>query len=193
MIPRNDSGMSELSDEQLMLQIQAEEPRLLSILFERHHRRIYNYLLRMSGNRATAEDLTSEVFIRVLKYRMSYRREARFTTWLYQVARNLFLDHVEKKRPEDSLDDLPDATTAEQETPDDLFLSRQESQLIREAMNRLPPRKREVLYLSRYRDMKYEDIATVMGCTEGAVKILVHRSLKELREIYLQISAGGRA
>lgn len=182
--------MNETSDEELMLRIQGEEPRLLSVLFERHHRRIYNYLLRMTGHPATAEDLTSEVFLRILKYRSSYRHQARFTTWLFQVARNLFLDHLEKRRPEDSCDDFPPAAASNGRHPEDLLQASQESRLIREALKRLPPRKREVLFLSRYRDMKYEDIAAIMGCTEGAVKILVHRSLKELREIYLRISTG---
>ena len=193
MTVRLQTAMTEATDEELMLRVQGDEPRLLSVLFERHHRRVYNYLLRMSRHQATAEDLTSEVFVRILKYRSSYRHQARFTTWLFQVARNLFLDHLERQRPEDSYDDLPPAAASDPVHPEEVLQSSQETRLIREALNRLPPRKREVLFLSRYRDMRYEDIAEVMGCTPGAVKILVHRSLKELGEIYRQISAGGRA
>jgi len=185
--------MTGLSDEELMIRIQGEEPRLLAILFERHHRRIFNYFLRMTGKHDAAEDLASEVFIRVLKYRQSYRQDARFTTWLYQVARNLFLDHVERQRPEDSLDDISTPLRAEQTQPDAALQALQESHLIKEALARLPDRKREVLVLSRYQDMKYDDIATVMGCSPAAVKILVHRSLKELKEIYQEISNGGKA
>ena len=183
--------MTELSDEDLMNRIQGENPQLLAILFERHHRRIFSYFLRMTGHRGNAEDLASEAFMRVLKYRHSYRRDARFTTWLYQVARNLFLDHLEKKRPEDSLDDMPLQPADGELGPDDLLQSQQEHRLVAQALSRLPARKREVLILSRYRDMKYEDIATIMNCTPAAVKILVHRSLKELREIYQQIAHGG--
>jgi RNA polymerase sigma-70 factor (ECF subfamily) len=183
--------MSEISDEDLMLRVQGDEIRLLGVLFERHHRRIFNYFLRMTGQRNTAEDLASETFMRVLKYRHSYRREAKFTTWLYQVGRNIFLDHVEKQRPEDSLDDLPAHIQVDTVRPDDTLQSSQETRLIRLALDRLPERKREVLILSRYRDMKYEEIAQVMGTTAAAVKILVHRSLRDLKEIYQEISQGG--
>lgn len=185
--------MDQTSDEDLMLRIQTGESHLLAALFERHHRRIYNYMLRMTNNRCSAEDLASEVFIRLLKYSGSYQRQARFSTWLYQIARNLFLDHVEKQRPQDSLDDLPVPLQSEQGQPDQELQREQESQLMRKALSQLADRKREVLILSRYQDMRYDDIAVVMGCTTAAVKILVHRSLKELREIYQQISAGGQA
>lgn len=183
--------MNELSDEDLMQQVMDGDVRRLAELFERHHRRIFSYFLRMTGQRNTAEDLASETFMRVLKYRHSYRREAKFTTWLYQVARNIFLDHVEKLRPEDSLDDLPAHIQADHTRPDDTLQSSQETRLVRQALDRLPARKREVLILSRYRDMKYEEIAVVMNTTPAAVKILVHRSLRDLKAIYQEMANGG--
>ncbi len=87
-------------DEDVMSNVSEGNVQMLAILFERYHVRLYNYFLRLTGNKGTGEDLAQEVFFRILKYRTSYRRESKFTTWMYQIGRNVFIDHLKKHKEE---------------------------------------------------------------------------------------------
>lgn len=160
----------------------------LGLLFERHHRRLYNFCLRLTGEREAAEDLVQEVFTRVLKYRHTYRRDSDFMVWTYQVARNACADYYKKRGQLAGADEAEEAVS-----PAPLPLAEIESaeslRLLREALGRLPLDKREVLVLSRFQNLKYEQIAKLLGTTVGAVKVRVHRALSQLRDVYLRMAA----
>ncbi len=76
-----------------MLAVRAGDMSRLAPLFERHHRQLFDYLARMTGNRSTAEDLVQDVFVRILKYRHTFRDDSRFDTWAFRIARNVRADH----------------------------------------------------------------------------------------------------
>jgi len=169
-----------------MNQVRGGVAELLGVLFERYHVPLFNFYYKLTGERTLSEDLVQEVFFRILKYRHSYKPDTAFRAWMYQIARNARVDHFRKKRPETSWE--PEMSPAF--TPDDPAQQKQESALLREALLELSDDKREVLVLSRFQDLKYEDIARMMGCEVNTVKVRVHRALQDLREIFRGLESG---
>ncbi len=137
-----------------------------------------------------AEDLVQEVFVRVLKYRHTWRDEAEFVPWMFALARNAAVDHF-RSRTRDSKRDaaaLPDLTPQPAHAVERLEELERASQL-RAALDLLAPDKREVLLLARFGELKHERIAAMLGISPGAVRVRLHRALKELREAYRQVTA----
>lgn len=180
---RNDSD----SDDAVMCQVQDGEVHALGILFDRHQTALLNFFLRNGLPRATSEDLVQDVFVRILKYRATYRPGSKFTTWMYYIARNARLDAAHKRRGEVDWDD---AYTPSFE-PGDGAEREQELELLARALQRLAPEKRELLVLSRYQELKHEEIAAVLGVETGTVKVRVHRAINELREQYQRLARPG--
>ncbi len=160
----------------------------MAVIFERHHVRLFNFFLRLSGNRSQSEDLVQEVFYRMLKYRSTYKGESRFTIWMYQIARNAHIDYLRKKKPEFPLEEQWSETISPEPTPSEKVEYQQDIALMSKAFSRLSLKRREVLVLSRFQDMKYKEIAQLLGCHIGTVKAQVHRAIKELGEIYFELS-----
>jgi RNA polymerase sigma factor (sigma-70 family) len=175
-----------MSDEELMAQVRSGVGELLGVLFERYHLALFNFYYKLTCERALSEDLVQEVFFRILKYRHSYKPETPFRAWMYQIARNARVDHLRKRRPETSWE--PEMSPAI--TPDDPAQQKQETALLHQALMELTEDKREVLVLSRFQDLKYEDIAQMMGCEVNTVKVRVHRALQDLREIFRGLESG---
>jgi len=170
--------MSEIPDEELMLRVRSDEVETLSELFERHHVALFNFFCRLTADAAASEDLVQDVFYRILKYRRSYRPGTPFRTWMYQVARNARNDRFRKQRGEVELEAAPVATVLPIDPVDDA----QQVSRLKYALMQLPEEKRELLLLSRFQGLKYEDIARLLQCDVGAVKVRVHRALQALRE-----------
>ena len=175
-----------------MLAVRAGDVGQLEQLFDRHHRALFHYFLHLTSCRAASEDLVQEVFYRILKYRHTYQPETSFRAWLFQVGRNAHLDYVGRHKAEVSLPDDVVEFRAPELLPDRQAQRNQESALLRRAMAELPREKREVLILSRFLDLKHEEIASVMQCRVGTVKVRVYRALRELSERFLALT-GERA
>jgi RNA polymerase sigma-70 factor (ECF subfamily) len=149
-------------------------------LYDRHRSRLFSYVARLTQDRGLAEELLQETFLRVWRRRREYRASGRFPNWLFTIARRLVIDDARKQANEvhssEVLDALPapDRTEAVTEASD--LLARLEK-----AIERLPPGQREVLLLSRVAGLGAEDIADVVGSTPGAVRVALHRALKQLR------------
>lgn len=167
-----------------MLQVRDGEVQMLGVLFDRYQAPLFNFYSKMTQDRTVSEDLVQEVFLRILRYRQTYRPGTTFRTWMYQIARNTRLDQVRKVRPESPLVAEPIAAGANTGDP---AVRQQEAQLLQRALMQLPEDKREILVLSRFQELKYEEIARLLGCETGAVKVRVHRALQQLREIYIAL------
>lgn len=161
--------------------------RKLAVLFERHHRNLFHFFLRITGQRELSEDLVQEVFFRILRYRHTFSGQYPFSAWIYQIARNAHMDHLQKRRHE-ALPEQEPASDAPH--PDEKFARKQEAALVRLALERLPEDKREVLVLSRYQNLKYEEIAQILGIEVGAVKVRVYRAVRQLAQIFGELSGG---
>jgi len=183
------STVDPTSDNTLMEQVRDGQVAKLAILFERHHVMLYNFFLRLTGRRGPSEDLVQEVFVRILKYRATYRSESKFTVWMYQIARNAHADCLRKQKPEVPLGEQFEEPAGDEPPPSDR-MDAEDAALLRRALDRLPVRKREILLLSRYEDMKYQEIAELLGCSIEAIKTSVHRAIRDLRKIYLELQGG---
>jgi RNA polymerase sigma-70 factor (ECF subfamily) len=183
-----------------MADVRAGDLRKLAILFERHHRRLYSFFLHMNGSPDLSEDLVQEVFFRMLRYRNTYDESRSLPAWMYQIARHAAVDVAHKRKGElqwaPSRDDDDGRTVAEPVSevpaPDETLRRRQETALLRRALERLPDDKREVLVLSRFQNLAYDEIAAILGCETGAVKVRVYRATRALGQIYFEL-AGERA
>jgi len=178
------------SDNRLMEEVRDGKVERLAILFERHHVMLFNFFLRLTGNRSASEDLVQDVFFRILKYRDTYLSQSRFTVWMYQIARNVHVDHLRKQRPELPIDEQFEEPAAPAPDALERLSAGEETAKLRRALDRLPLRKKEILLLSRFQGMKYREIAELMGCDIGSIKSTIHRSIKDLGKIYLELQGG---
>jgi RNA polymerase sigma factor (sigma-70 family) len=177
------------TDHELMIAVRAGEIRRLGDLFERYHKPLYGFFVRLTNQPSVGEDLVQIVFYRILKYRHTYRDEGKFSAWIYHLARKVAADHFRKHAstpiPTDptNLVEQPDADPQ----PSDQAATAEDVVLLRAALARLPLEHREVLVLSRLQHLEHKEIAKLMDCSVGAVKVRAHRALKELREVYFKI------
>ena len=178
-----DPRMHSATDEDLMLQVRDGAGETLGVLFDRYHAPLFNFYCKLTGDRALSDDLVQEVFLRILRYRQSYQPGTPFRAWIYQIARNARIDHFRKTRPQAAFDPkmLPPVL------PTDSAQEKQEAVLLHAALQQLPEEKREVLVLSRFQELKCEEIARLVGCEVTTVRVRIHRALHELRRIFRQL------
>lgn len=176
-----------VSDEDWMLRLREGNLDGASQLFERYQVRLYNYFLRLGFERAMSEDLTQNVFERLLKYRQSYRNETAFQSWIFQIARNVSADYYKKNRLQ--LADFKGVETiAEPDEPISKQIEDAENvEALHRAMAKLPDDQREILVLTRFQNLKYSEVADILGCTESNAKVKAHRAIKQLREWYFKL------
>jgi RNA polymerase sigma-70 factor (ECF subfamily) len=181
------------ADEALMVRYQKGEVRAFEILLTRHRKPIYNFILRFVGSRELAEDLMQETFLRVIRGAENYKRQAKFTTWLYTIARNLCVDQSRraKHRRAQSLDQ-PMSSSAESGTlldvvpgkdmpSDRAAVSKEIHRKLHEALERLSEEQREVFLMREFLDMPFKQIADVVGVPENTVKSRMRYALEKLR------------
>lgn len=185
----------ELSDEALMSRYLDGDGDAFEELLERHGKRIYNFILRQTGDRSLAEDLVQEAFLRVVHRAESFRRQAKFTTWLYTIARNLCIDHARKakhrrhlaldatlRRDESGGATLLDRVEAPNPGPDVEARDRRFRGALGRALEALPAEQREVFVMRELDGLKFREIAEVVGIPENTVKSRMRYALKGLRE-----------
>jgi len=179
------------ADNVLMQKVRDGDLAKMAVLFERHHRALFRYFLRLTGNRELGEDLVQDVFFRMLKYRHTFQDGSAFTAWMYQVARNAHLDGVRKAAPEEPVEMYAEPRSPEPD-PSEILRRRQDVKLLRRALAALPVEKREVLVLSRFQNLKYDQIAEILECDVGTVKVRVYRAIRALSQIFFEL-AGEKA
>lgn len=162
--------------------------KLLGELYERYSEKLFGFFVRLTNRRDTGEDLVQDVFFRILKYRHTYRGDAPFTVWMYQLARNAANDHFRKWKKEYPVAEISEEHHGIEIGSDEILNRKEDSRLLQQALNRIDPEKREVLVLSRFQDLKYEQIGEILQCPVGTVKARVHYALKDLREEYFKLT-----
>lgn len=169
-----------------MSQVRDGAGEVLGVLFDRYQSPLFNFYCKLTGSRSLSEDLVQEVFVRILKYRQTYRPGTPFRPWIYQIARNARTDHFRRQHSEVNWEPEMSPPVAFADSAQ----QKQEAALLHRALLSMPEEKREVLVLSRFQDMKYEEIAQLLGCEVNTVKVKVHRALQELRDIFHKLEQG---
>jgi len=186
-----------VDDEILVVQFQTGRQEAFDELMKRYKHKIYAYLLRSVRNYEDAEELTLEVFVKVYRALSKWRPEARFSTWLYKIAKNLSIDHhrAKSRRFTYSLDDeelsLKEPVAVDlRSNPEWQLEENDRNRIIREAVDALSPKQKETFMLYRYEGLQIREIAEVLGMAEGTVKIHLHRAMKKLRNVLLPLWEG---
>jgi RNA polymerase sigma-70 factor (ECF subfamily) len=173
----------EAPDEQLMLAYRQGDAGAFEALYARHKGPLYRYVLRAVKERAQAEELYQEIWMRVIEARSRYAVQAKFTTWLYAIAHNRLADHWRKKglKLVDALeaDDPPAPRGFE---PEARAEGRQELRRLAAALEALPAAQREAFLLHEEAGMSAGEIAAATGVTEEAAKSRLRYALARLRE-----------
>ena len=172
------------SDRELMGEVKEGDLGRLGELFERHHLHLFNFFLRLTRERSAAEDLVQEVFVRMLKYRGTYRTEAEFTPWMFRLARNAATDLWRARPRELPVDESAPEPAADLPHPADEMEKGDRRRRLGKALDRLPAEKRELLLLARFSEMRYDEIGELLGVSVGAVKVRVHRAMKDLQAAF---------
>lgn len=180
--------VQKLSDEQYMLQVKVGNLDALAPLFEKYHVKLYNFFLRMTRNRTISEDLTQNVFRRILTYRESYNDKWEFRTWMYQIARNVSAQHYNHQKL--LIDDYQETESMEMDArlADEELAQNHKKELLHEALKRLSTEEKELLELSRFQGLKYKEIAQITGNSVAAIKVKVHRAMQKLKVYYFELA-----
>ncbi|HKY83442.1 MAG TPA: sigma-70 family RNA polymerase sigma factor [Anaerolineales bacterium] len=171
-------------DELDLVQQAASDAEAFGVLYERHVRRIYNYIYYRTGNHHDAEDLTARVFQRALGHVGKFEdKGVPFSAWLYRIAHNLVANwHRDRsRRPTVPLEDhlLPSGSGSH---PEAVAVASEEQGFLMEAVRRLPEDRQQLLILKFVERLSNAEIGVIMGRTEGAIKSLYHRTLNTLRD-----------
>ena len=170
--------------EALLVEKAKEDPAAFGVLYERHVKKIYNYIYYRTGNHHDAEDLTARTFYRALSNMDGYvNRGVPFSAWLYRIAHNLVANwHRDRSRRQViPLDKLVLASRRKTD-PLQLIEANEEKETLLRAIRRLPDDRQQLLILKFVEKMSNAEIGQVIGRSEGAIKSLYHRTLIALRK-----------
>ncbi|HEY3233437.1 MAG TPA: RNA polymerase sigma factor [Polyangiaceae bacterium] len=201
------AARSEATDEMLMVRYQRGDRQAFAELLSRYEAQIYNFSLRQLRQAGNAEDVTQEVFLRVVQKAAEFKHEARFSTWLYTIARNLCIDELRKysHRRHASLDQPGPSEGGERtlgEQVPDLgsrsnvernALSSEVQRRILEAVDELPDEQREVFLLRQLADLPFKEIAAATGVGENTVKSRLRYALDRLQQALGEFEEYARA
>ena len=177
--------------EALARTLRDRDPDALDLLIELYHYRLLRYLLYLTRNRETAEDIFQETWIRVLERGHQYNGKTKFETWLFAIARHLLIDRLRRERPRVSLESLldpddfhPQVDFARSDAPlaPALIAQKEEGDRLSAALERLPATCREAIMLRYQEDLSLEEIAAISSAPLSTVKSRIYRGLELLRE-----------
>jgi RNA polymerase sigma-70 factor (ECF subfamily) len=159
-------------------------------LVAKYQARAYQFAYRLTGNTDDASDLVAEAFVRVYTALPRFRRDSQFTTWLFRIVTNCFLDlkKKENRKPTDQLEDAwvesdAKSTIVEQEAPDQSAERLEREEIMQMAIQKLPDYQRSMIVMFHVEKLSYEDIATALDTPIGTVKSRLNRARLALREI----------
>lgn len=201
---RSSEGSEGPSDEDLMEAFVTGHAEAFDVLVHRHGRALYSFLLRSVNNASRAEELLQEVFLRVIRSKARYRRSAKFSTWMFTIARNLCVDESRRARFRDheSLDaprrgrregegrtllSALSANTLPTDSAADAPLLRAR---LAQAVNRLPDDQREVFLMRQMAGLSFREIGEAVGAPENTVKSRMRYALDKLRQELLDVYIG---
>ncbi|MGA9778044.1 MAG: sigma-70 family RNA polymerase sigma factor [Limisphaerales bacterium] len=180
-------------DAVLMLRVKRGDRAAFAELVEKYKQPVMNLVYRTLHDETEAEDLAQNVFLQVYKSARRYESRAKFSTWLFTIARNLCLNEI-RRRSRHPADSIEESHTEHEDQPRQQFedkssvappeklLHGELAQKIEEALAELPENQRTAILLCRQEELSYEEIARVLGCSLSATKSLIHRGRETLKE-----------
>lgn len=181
------------SDEELIRGFKGGDVEAFTEIVKRHQRPLINFFFRLIWDRDQSEDMAQEVFLRLYKYLPRYDPRAKFTTFLYKVARNLWIDRVRSvashphttslERPVGGRDsEMRDFVSGPPADPGSEAGRLEDIERVRLALAELPEEQRMVIILAEFHAMRYEEIGQILGIPVGTVKSRMHHAVERLKE-----------
>jgi RNA polymerase sigma factor (sigma-70 family) len=177
--------VAETTDEILMENVKSGNLSDMSILFERYHLRIYNFFFRLTFDMDVSNDLTQNLFYRMIKYKNTFKSEHSVKSWIFQIARNLHADYCKEQKRSGELFLKTEKYSAEPADESEGY-HEDDYDRLEKAMSNLSDEQKEIIVLSRYQGMKYEEISEITNQSVGAIKVAMYRAIKQLRGIYFK-------
>ena len=178
------SNVEPNSDAQIMQRVAAGDRKAFALLFDRYHASVARFAFRFVGDRARAEELTQDIFVKLYRNAKSYKPSAKFKTFLFRVATNHCLNEV--RRGEYRVEHTSTETEADEgglevaggegDRPDQALAGRELERAVGEALKAMSERERAAFTMCRFEGMAYRDIAEALEASEAAVKSLIHRA-----------------
>lgn len=187
------------TDAELMLEVKGGDKAAFEELVRRHHRGLVNFFYRLAYDTQLAEDFAQETFMRVYLHADDYRESALFTSYLYRIARNLWIDEIRKRtsrprltpqgtlsaeRTDNGESVIPQPADSEENRPDESLLEKERAGILHAAIEKLDEDHRITLVLSMIKEIKYSEISAILDIPVGTVKSRVHNALNMLRDIF---------
>jgi RNA polymerase sigma-70 factor (ECF subfamily) len=173
------------SDAQVMLRVAAGDRKAFALLFDRHHASVARFAFRFVGDRARAEELTQDIFVKLYRNAKAYKPTAQFKTFLFRVATNHCLNEVRRGEyrvahtttsPTEEAEDGVELEGPGGDRPDEAVAGRELERAVGEALQGMSERERAAFTMCRFEGMAYRDIAEALEASEAAVKSLIHRA-----------------
>jgi RNA polymerase sigma-70 factor (ECF subfamily) len=187
-------------DSELLLRLRAGDVGACEELVDRFERKLIRYFFGLSGDTQLAEDCAQEVFVRLYRARETWTPDAALSTFVFRIARNLWIDvyRSRKVRPQSASLDAPtgdaedgarsslaERMESDVATPDAYVVANEDQERLRAAIARLPEGQRAVLDLAGGQGLKYEQVAEILGIPVGTVKSRVHAAVQNLRRLLI--------
>jgi RNA polymerase sigma-70 factor (ECF subfamily) len=187
MRAQNMENLSNIPDAELIRKYKNGEEKAFTVLLERYKDRLFTFILRLVGNKETAEDIFQETFIKVLNGLPNYREENKFSSWLFGIANNSCMDYFRKNKfkylfyinsfsEEENLYDI-------EPTPDIKIDKFEVKKIIDEALSQLPAEQRQVLLLREHSELSFREIAEMLNCPLNTVLTRMRYALNKLNKI----------
>ena len=191
---RPEGALQDLDDSGLVAAFLAGEKRAFTILADRYHARLLNFVYRTTGDRERSEDLVQETFIRVYRHLHRFDQSKKFSTWAYTIASNLAKNELRNRsrnplvlfqsiRRSWDADERPLEWEDNTYRPDDLFRKRHLREMVESAVAELPDHHRAVFVLREMEGKTYEEIAEITGCNLGTVKSRLNRARNSFAQL----------
>ena len=186
----HDQSTTALEDD-LIKRCRDGDQRAMEQIVKRYEKQVYNTAFGIVGNREDAQDITQDVFLTIWNKIGQFKFRSKFSTWIYQIAKNqsLNLKNLKKRRQTDAteINDSQAWVPVDEKTPETTLLVYEQQKLLLRALDNLKEKHRTILVLREMEALSYDDISEVLGCSTGRVKSRLHEARLALRKAFLTI------
>ena len=183
--------MEQLTDESLMLKIQADQLDACGLIYQRYKKELFGYFFNSSRKVAMSEDLVQATFEKFIKYRKNYQGKGTVKSWLFSIARNTFIDEYNRRKKQSSNEIKEDSLSIADLSMgiEEIMIQSERYKLLQHAMNLLTAEERELLSLVKLKGEMYKDVAQQFDMNESTLKVKIFRIMNRLKKYMIEIKA----
>lgn len=174
-----------MNDEEIIAKIVKGEKRLYEKILDRYEKKIYFYLKRLTGwDQLSVEDMVQETFIKVYRNLLGFDQKLKFSSWIYRIAHNTGVDFLRmQKRNTTNIDDLEEVLASKQKSVEELAIAEYEKKELRDALEKIGTKYKEVIILYYLEERSYEEISDILQIPVSTVGVLLMRAKTKLKEL----------